>query len=155
MAGPLLEVRVAGWEDRAAVAALRRAWVEEDAGRPVDDDGFAERFEEWLEREQRQRVTWVGVVGEEPVGMLNLLVFERMPKPGRPQPSRWGYLANFYVAPGHRAGGVGRRMLATCTAYADEQGFARVMLSPTERSVPLYERAGFVLATSLLVRTAR
>ncbi|MCW2792197.1 MAG: acetyltransferase [Nocardioides sp.] len=146
------EIRVAGWADREAVAGLRRAWTEEHAGHPVDDDGFQQRFDEWLEREQDQRVTWLGLADGDPVAMLNLLVFTRMPRPGQERPNRWGYLANFFVRPEHRAGGLGSRMLAACTAYADARGFARVVLSPTERSVSLYARAGFAPATSLMMR---
>ena len=52
----------------------------------------------------------------------------------------------------NRDGGLGTRMLAACTAYADERGFVRVVLSPSERSVPVYLRAGFEPATSLPVR---
>ena len=44
-------------------------------------------------------------------------------------------------------------MLDACTSYADSHGFVRIVLSPSERSVPLYARAGFVPATSLMVRT--
>jgi hypothetical protein len=40
-------------------------------------------------------------------------------------------------------------------AYADSEGLARLVLSPSERSVPFYERAGFGTATSLLVRSLR
>jgi len=149
------DVRVATWEDRVAVAALRRAWTEENAGRAVGDDDFEQRFDAWLEREQDQRVTWLGLAGGEPVGMVNLLVFTRMPRPGQTQPSQWGYLANCYVRPEHRNGGLGARMLDALTSYADEQGFVRVVLSPSERSVPFYERGGFVPATSLMVRRPR
>jgi predicted N-acetyltransferase YhbS len=133
----LSEIRVAAWEDRAAVAALRRSWTEENAGAPVPDDGYEQRFDDWLEREQHQRVIW--------------LVFTRMPRPGG-DAGRWGYLANCYVRPQHRNSGLGARLLATCTAYADERGFARVVLSPSPRSVPFYARGGFESATSLMVR---
>jgi GNAT superfamily N-acetyltransferase len=84
--------------------------------------------------------------------MVNVLVFTRMPRPG-PQPSQWGYLANFYVAPERRDSGLGTRMLDACTAYADSHGFVRVVLSPSDRSVAFYARSGFVPATSLMVRT--
>ena len=145
-------IAVAGWDARADVAALRRAWTEEQTGRDQPDDDFLARFDAWLEREQDQRVTWLAYDGAEPVGMVNLLVFTRMPRPGQPRAARWGYLANFYVRPSHRSTGLGARMLAALTAYADAESFVRVVLSPTERSVPLYARAGFVPATSLMVR---
>ena len=146
-----VDVRVASREDRAAVAALRRAWTEEQAGAPVEDDDFAERFDAWAEREQDQRITWLGLVDGEPAGMVNLLVFTRMPRPGQ-DTSRWGYLANCYVRPERRNSGLGARMLEACTSYADEHGFVRIVLSPSERSVPFYARGGFEPATTLMVR---
>jgi len=145
-------IRTSTWADREAVAALRRAWTEENAGSAIADDDNPRRFDEWLEREQHQRVTWLGFVEGEAVGMLNLLTFTRMPRPGESRPNRWGYLANCYVRPEHRNSGLGARLLATCTAYADEQGFARVVLSPSARSVSFYARGGFAPATSLMVR---
>jgi GNAT superfamily N-acetyltransferase len=150
----LSEVRLATWADRAAVAALRRAWTEENAGSPIEDDDFQERFDAWLEREQHQRVTWLGMLDDRAVGMLNVLVFTRMPKPGQ-GPSRWGYLANCYVRAEHRGTGLGAGLLAACTSYADEQGFVRLVLSPSPRSVPFYARAGFGPGTSLMVRPGR
>lgn len=147
------EVRLAAWADREAVADLRRAWTEENAGVPVSDDDFQERFDSWLESEQHQRVTWLGLVDGAAVGMLNLLTFTRMPRPGERAPNQWGYLANCYVRPQHRNTGLGARLLATCTSYADEQGFVRVVLSPSLRSVPFYTRGGFEPATSLMVRS--
>jgi len=118
---------------------------------PIPDDGFQERFDAWLEREQDQRVTWLGLVDGDPAGMVNLLVFTRMPRPGQDL-SQWGYLANCYVRPEHRNSGLGARMLAACTSYADEQGFVRIVLRASERSAPFYVRGGFEPATSLMVR---
>jgi GNAT superfamily N-acetyltransferase len=148
----LVEIRLATYDDRRAVARMRREWTEEDAESALEDDSFEARFDAWLEREQHQRLTWLGLLAGEPVAMLNVLVFTRMPRPGR-EPSRWGYLANFYVAPELRGSGLGTRMLDVCTSYADSHEFVRIVLSPSDRSVPFYARAGFVPASSLMVRT--
>ena len=64
---------------------------------------------------------------------------------------RWGYLANCYVRAQHRNSGLGARLLATCTAYADERA-ASPGWWPGPRSVPFYARGGFESATSLMVR---
>jgi GNAT superfamily N-acetyltransferase len=85
--------------------------------------------------------------------MMNLAVFERMPRPGR-DPGRWGYLGNAFVLAAYRDQGIGSALLAAVLGYADERGFARVVLSPSERSVPFYRRAGFVPAQELLLRRA-
>ena len=144
-------IRLATRSDVPALAALRRAWVEELAGGEVEDAAYEQEFAYWFDREQHQRVTWLALDGEQPVGMLNLLVFTRMPRPGR-LVSRWGYLANFFVLGTHRGAGIGTRLLDECVAHADRHDFARIVLSPSERSRSLYERCGFGPADSLLVR---
>jgi GNAT superfamily N-acetyltransferase len=130
-------------DDGALLAGLRRAWVEENSGAEVPDPDYDEGYEAWWQREYGRRVSWVAELdGGQPVGMLNMCVFSRMPAPGRLH-SQWGYLANLFVLAEHRNGGVGAALLAACLGYAREQGFVRVVLSPSERSVPFYRRAGF------------
>ena len=70
-------------------------------------------------------------------------------------PRVWGYVANVYVVPSARDTGTGTLLLEAVTAHADEHGYARLVLSPSERSVPFYERAGFAPATSLMLRPGR
>ena len=152
---PAGTVRVAGPDDVPALTALRRAWAEENAGGPIDDDGFEGAFSDWFERERHHRVTWLAEVDGRPVGMLNMLVFTRMPKPRSPEIAwspRWGYVANVYVRDTQRGTGIGRMLVDAVTSYADEHGFARLVLAPSERSVSLYIRAGFGPASSLMVR---
>lgn len=96
-------------------AALRRAWTEEDDGRLVDDPDYEAAFSRWWSSEHDRRRTWLARVDERPVGMLNLIVIDRMPRPGRPN-TRWGYLSHLYVLPGYRGAGVGGMLLAACVA---------------------------------------
>ena len=155
-AGP--RVRLATDEDAPVIATLRLRWAEEQAGHPIEDDGFGQTFAAWYDRERDQRLTWLAYDGDAPVGMLNLLVFTRMPKPddartGRP--GQWGYVANAYVDESRRDAGLGTQLMDACVAAAVERGFARLVLSPSERSVPFYARHGFAPATSLMVRQLR
>lgn len=152
-----VRVRRCGPADVRVLAGMRRAWAEEQAGQAIADDGFEARFGAWFETEADHRVTWLAELGERPVGMLNLLVFTRMPRPRHPndKPAQWGYVANVYVDRARRDAGVGRVLLAAATSYADETGLARLVLSPSERSVPFYERAGFTTDTTLMVRHVR
>jgi GNAT superfamily N-acetyltransferase len=156
--GTPARVCLAAAEDAPVIAALRHRWAEEQAGSPIDDDGFAEAFDAWYDRERGQRLTWIAYDGDEAVGMLNLLVFTRMPKPGDDRtgrPRQWGYVANAYVAEPHRDAGLGSLLVDACVSAAQERGFARLVLSPSERSVPFYARHGFEPATSLMVRHLR
>jgi GNAT superfamily N-acetyltransferase len=148
-------IRLAGSADGPALAALRRAWTTETAADPagaVADEGFEARFADWYQRESSRRVTWLAEVAGRPVGMMNLAVFERMPAPGR-DPGAWGYLANAFVLGPHRGQGIGGRLLTALLAYADARGYLRVVLRPSERSVPFYRRAGFTASDGFLVRT--
>jgi GNAT superfamily N-acetyltransferase len=143
-------IRVAGDGDGPALAALRRAWTGEQHG-PVDDTGFEARFLDWYERESAHRLCWVAEVSGQPVGMMNLAVFDRMPQPGR-DPGRWGYLANAFVLAAYRDRGIGSLLVRALLAHADEQQYARVVLRPSARAIPLYQRLGFTAEHDLLVR---
>lgn len=143
-------IRIAGDADGPALAALRRAWTVEQNGE-VDDAGFEARFLDWYERESGRRVSWLAETDGQLVGMMNLTVFDRMPQPGR-DPVSWGYLANAFVLDAHRRQGTGSRMLRELLAYADEHGYVRVVLNPSDLSVSLYQRHGFSAEHHLLVR---
>jgi GNAT superfamily N-acetyltransferase len=143
-------IRRAGDADLTAITALRSEWTLEWDGAAADP-GFARRFAEWFERESERRITWLAEVDGRAVGMMNLAVFDRMPRPGEP-PSSWGYLANAFVLPAYRDRGIGGKLLGALLGYADAHRFARVVLSPSQRAIPFYERAGFAPANSLLLR---
>ena len=144
-------IRRAESADLAAIVQLRREWTREEAGE-IEDPDFEENLAAWFGREWSRRIMWLAEEGGRPVGMMNLAIYERMPRPGRAL-SRWGYLGNVFVLAAYRNRGIGSQLVSTALNYADENGFARVVLSPTERSVPLYERAGFGPADVLMLRT--
>ena len=149
--GDSIAIRQADDADLAVVAALRRRWTEELAGQPAADDGLEERLTAWYAAEKARRVTFLAEIADEVVGMANLALFERMPKPGQPA-SRWAYLSNAFVLAAHRDKGAGTALIDALVGHARELGCARIVLSPTERSVPFYERAGFGPATMLMAR---
>lgn len=97
------------------------------------------------------RVTFLAETDGNPVGMVNLMIFNGMPKPGAPS-SCWVYLGNAFVLEGHRNAGIGALMMEAAIEYAQDIHAARVVVSPSARSVPFYERLGFGPATQLLVR---
>ncbi|GAB2954573.1 hypothetical protein GCM10027280_48750 [Micromonospora polyrhachis] len=143
-------IRRAHEADLPAIARLRREWTEEERG-GRDDPEFEQRFATWYASESSRRITWLAEVDGRVVGMVNLAVFDRMPRPGC-APGRWGYLGNAFVLRAYRNRGLGRRLVATLLDHASRNRFARVVLSPTEKSVPFYERAGFGPADMLMVK---
>ena len=88
-------IRRAEFADLAAIIELRREWTREEHGDIADPD-FEENLTAWFGREWSRRIVWLAEEGGRPVGMMNLAVYERMPRPGRAL-SRWGYLGNVFV----------------------------------------------------------
>jgi GNAT superfamily N-acetyltransferase len=132
-------VRVARAGDAGAIAELRARW---SAGAPADP-GFERRMADWLAADGDRRTTWLAVIGGAAAGMASVLEYRRMPRPGRPD-SRWGYVGTVFVREDARGRGIGTALLRTVTTAADERGYARLVLSPSARSLALYRRAGFV-----------
>ena len=60
--------------------------------------------------------------------------------------------SNAYVLARYRNRAVGRQLLDALLRYAIEQNLARVVLRPSTRSIPFYQRAGFAPADMLMVR---
>ena len=87
---------------------------------------------------------WVGEDEGRAVGCTWLQVVERVPHPDL---GRWerpiAYVTNMYVEPERRNSGLGRALLDAALAFARAREVAGVVLWPSPRSVPFYERAGF------------
>ena len=136
-------VRVANEGDLEALAALRRVWSEENAGSPIDDEEFAVAFIEWWHAEGASRAFFVVEVQGTPIGMANVKEYARMPTPGR-RGGSWGYVGNVFVRADHRNRGVGDALMKELIAWSFERGYDHLRLAPSERSVPFYDRLGFV-----------
>src|ERR1700691_1309517 len=119
-------VRQGGDADLAAIMRLRRASAREQDG-DQSDPGFEDAFTAWFARESSRRVFWLAEAAGEPIGSMNLMVFDRMPRPGR-RAGGWGYLGNAFVLAAHRNQGIGGQLLGAVLGYAAERRFARVVL---------------------------
>ena len=147
--------RVATAADAQALAELRALFLGSGF-----DEAFVRDVAAWLGEEGERRTTWLAECDGAAIGMASLFEYRRMPKPGLP-PSRWGYVSNMFVRERARDAGIGRALLDAVIAEAETRGYARLVLSPSERAIPFYERAGFTSAGQaagndrLLVRPAR
>lgn len=145
--GRRLRVRVADERDVAALARLRRQWMEERTGHPVDDPSFEEAFAAWWRVEQPRRAFWVAEAGSDragytPVGSVNVLETVQMPRPGG-RGARTGQVGNAFVLAAFAEAGVPRALLAAVVTHARDRGYRRLMLAPTAGSAAFYRRAGF------------
>ncbi len=130
-------IDVAGPADVEEIAQLRALW---SGGRV--DAAFQRRLIDWIAAEGDRRLTWLARRDGIPIGMASLFEYRRMPRPGRLD-SRWGYLGNMFVVERFRDHGVGTALLETVIRTAAGRGYARLVLSPSQRAVPFYRRAGF------------
>jgi GNAT superfamily N-acetyltransferase len=144
-------IRLATVDDAAALALLRwRFQVEDDEGIQRDEHVFVADCERWL----RDRLTgdwlvWVADVGGEICGHVFLGRVEKVPKPSGGA-DELGYVTNFYVIPQWRNHGVGRALLDQMREYARGRDLDTLIVWPSERSAPLYIRAGFQPPLELL-----
>lgn len=138
------------------MARLRRAWLEERAGHPVDDPAFEESFARWWRFELPRRTFWLAETGSEragftAVGSLNVVEIAHMPRPGA-RGGAIGHVGNAFVIAAWADRGVPRALLGHAVAHARARRYRRLVLAPTPGSAAFYRRAGFDPAgESLLV----
>lgn len=132
--------------DVEELARLRWLLYTEDAeGDPEPYDAYAERFVAFA-REALADDRWRAWIAEDLgqlVGALWRFTVPRVPQPGRGEPRPLAYVTNTYVEPAYRNGGLGTKLLDRAIEASRAEGFSLVMVWPSERSVPFYERAGF------------
>ena len=136
--------------DVAELVRLRLDWSRSQGLEPTPD--FAERFGAWWARQSGHRVAWLArpTDGGPAVGMANVTVFERMPRPRTPD-ARWAYVGNVWVDVEHRRRGVGAALMADVVQWCWDAGMLRVVLNPSEMSLPLYRGLGFRPADDLML----
>ena len=145
-------VRRAWAADAPALARLRWAFKQEDhEGDPSDPVPPVQQAEQWIrERLDRGRwLAWVAESGGEIRGHVFLHLVERVPEPFEDN-TPIGYVTNFYVVPSQRNRGLGGHLLEALRRHARSQGLDVLIVWPSERSVPLYQRAGFQPSIDLL-----
>lgn len=151
----MITIREEAPGDRTALAALRTTWSEEQAsvlanGPVWDSQEFDDIFGAWLDANPRK--FFLAEADGVPVGMLNLMIFERMPKPGK-EPTRWVYLGNVYVLPEFRNAGIGAKLVEAAIGFSRGIQAVRILLSPSPASGTFYARLGFEPAEALNVLT--
>lgn len=85
---------------------------------------------------------WVADDGNRLTGCVCVRVIRKIPKPNKLE-DRLGYVTNVYMQPDSRNARHGTQLLAKAIDWARENGIGELMVFPSERSVPYYERQGF------------
>lgn len=147
-------VRRAAPADAAVLAELRFAFRGSLLTPVESSSDFLVRCAPWMAdrlRDASRWRAWLLEVDDAPLGMIWLQIIEKLPNPALERELH-AYVTSFYVAPEMRGRGLGSRLLAGLIAECDELGVDNVFLWPTAQSRVLYERHGFSVADSVMVR---
>ena len=133
--------------DLADLVRLRLAW--KPASSPEEAVTLDRELRDWWHSEGDRRRAWLARHTDGyAVGMANATVFTRMPVPGRGS-ARWIYVGNVFVRPDARREGWGRALMESVIEWAWAEGMVRIVLAPSEMSVPFCRRLGFRAADDL------
>lgn len=142
---------------RGDVPALARLRYEFRAGHdsPIESEAdFLARCTAWMQSRLAAGRSWRCWIAEDAgrtVGTVWLQLIDKLPNPVGEAESH-GYISSLYVDPAARGRGVGSRLLEACLAACRAEAVDAVLLWPTPRSRPLYERYGFAVRDDLLER---
>lgn len=141
-------IRPARLEDADELARLRWEFrIEFGTPASREYDEFLHEFRSFAADAFAEGAPWRAWVADEDgrlVGCTWLQLVNKVPHPNRSLHERpIAYVTNMYVDAGHRNLGLGRELLERAIAFARERDVDGVVLWPSERSRPFYERAGF------------
>jgi GNAT superfamily N-acetyltransferase len=147
-------IRAAGRHDAPELARLRYEFRTELDPAVESEPAFIQRCAPWMEEHLAPAGAWrcwVAVLGDTLVGTIWIQLIEKLPNPNG-HLGFHGYISSVYVAPALRNAGVGSGLMTACLKECRAQGVDAVVLWPTARSRPLYQRHGFVVRDDLLER---
>jgi GNAT superfamily N-acetyltransferase len=80
-----------------------------------------------------------------------LLLYDWIPAPGRPKPSK-AYVLDVYTDPTYRRRGIARRIMTEIVDRCRAEGYNRVFLHASTAGRPLYEALGFEQTNEMVLR---
>lgn len=152
------EYRLATSADLPQIADLRWRLRVDDA--PVSDrsayDQFIADFIHVCDVEWRtgEIAHWIATDAQRVLGVMSILLVRKLPSPENLR-GRWGYISNSYVLSEARNLGVGQGLLTAIKDWAVGEDLELLVVWPSERAYPLYERAGFARYPDPLVLKLR
>lgn len=137
-------IRLATDADVGELARLRWAMTDELIGATEPRPAFEERFAAFARRAiaAGHWGVWVAERDARLLGTVWVQLVKRVPRPITAATS-YAYITSVFVEADERNGGLGRRILDAAVGWIRERAIDTVILWPSERSVPFYERAGF------------
>jgi GNAT superfamily N-acetyltransferase len=153
-----VEYRIATDDDVNTLAKMRWDFrLEENPATPVHDQAtFVVACAEFLRQglQNQQWTYWVAVYDGMIVAHIFVQRIAKIPKPNRLSDA-FGYVTNVYTRSTFRNQGIGSQLMAQVVQWALAQDLENLLVWPSERSVPYYQRAGFVGSTEAMELSIR
>jgi len=144
------EIRRAGIADTAALAELRWLWRTDERGEHGLSPGeFQTALRHWWGSRQESHIAYIAERDGHAVGMAWLAMFDRIPQP-RDVGRLAGNVQSVFVVEAFRNQGVGGALVEAVIAGARARGAGYLIVHPSQRAYPLYERLGFAPTKHLL-----
>ncbi len=145
-----MAVRGANPDDDVELARLRWTWRTTERGEQgLSQADFEAAFVRWCAEHRRSHFAVIAERDGLAVGMAWLAIFDRVPGPARVV-RRAGNLQSVFVLDGHRNQGIGKLLVEALIDEAKSRDLDWLIVHPSRRSYPFYERFGFVETNRLL-----
>ncbi len=143
-------VRRAGPSDASGLARLRWLWRTVERGEyGLSAPAFEAAFTQWWSTRTSSHIAYVAEHAGAAVGMAWLAVFDRMPQP-RQLERLAGNVQSVFVVDEYRNRGTGRALVQAVITEAKTRGLGYLIVHPSVRAYPLYERLGFTETNTIL-----
>jgi GNAT superfamily N-acetyltransferase len=156
--GPGPQVRRATADDAVILATLRYEFRSAIGDAIESPEEFVARCEGWMRERLSNDVLWCAWIAETldeggplATGAVWLQLIEKIPNPVAEKETH-AYVTNLFVLESERGRGAGSMLLAAAIAECETRDVDTIILWPTPRSRPLYERYGFSTTNDIMAR---
>lgn len=127
---------------------------EEKAATSRED--FVEQCVEFFESraENGYHFYWIAESDGEIIAQVFVHKVDMIPRPCKID-DKFGYITNDYTKPEYRNQGIGSKLLKRVVEWAKMEDLELLIVYPSERAIPFYERAGFTGENDVLELTLR
>ena len=122
----------------------------------VSHDEFLRKCDDFLVRGLKSgfQTYWVAEHESEIVAQIFVHRIDLVPRPCKVQ-DQFGYITNNYTKPAYRNQGIGSQLMEHVIQWARGEDFELLIVYPSDKAVPFYERAGFKAENDVMELTLR
>ena len=136
--------RLSNPKDACQLADLRwRLQTDDSDTHGQEYNAFVEAFtNQFVNSQDNGIIHWLAEINNQIVSVMSIREVQQVPAPDRLD-GCWGYLTNCYTLPLHRGCGIGTELLAKVRQWAEQRNYELLIVWPSDKSYPFYERSGF------------